>query len=105
MELISTTQHLDGISISEDISCISVEFQPLGFTEFGELVRGYVNADHAVSFCLKSFAALVSSHEPLIVGVMEFVTILEHGAKTSEVLGFVPSHADNLNLHNDNPNV
>lgn len=105
MELISTTEHLSGIEAGEFLPCVGVDFEPLGSTPFGKLVRVYVHANYPATFCLKSFASLLSSHEPLIVGDMEFVTILEHGAKTDEVLGFVPGHTDNLNLHNENPNV
>jgi hypothetical protein len=36
---------------------------------------------------------------------MEFVTILEHGTQTDKVLGFVPGHANSLNLHGEKPNV
>lgn len=79
------------------VSAIGVELMPLGFAPFGEIVRVNVNADHAPAFCLKTFAADFGCGQPLIVGPMEFVTVLKHEQQPSPVLSPVPDHAGCLN--------
>lgn len=99
MNLISTPKHPSDVNVSELCSSVGVEFHPLGLTPFGELVRVYVHANNPDAFCLKSFAALFSSHPPLIVGAMQFVTILEHNFEPEKVLGLIPGHANSVNIH------
>ena len=79
--------------------CVGIEFQPLGFTQLGELVRVYVYSDNPDASVLKSLAAALCSQEPLIVGPMEFITILKHSPELVKGLGPVPRHADNLRGH------
>lgn len=91
-------------------SSIGIEFQPLGLAPGGELVRVKVSADNFHPLSLERLAACLSSSQPLIVGVMEFVTILEHGAHLGEVLALEPGESYGLDLHGElrierSPNV
>ena len=103
--LVSTGNHLISDPTGVFVPSVGVDFHPLGFTPFGELIRVYVYTENPDVFCLKTFARLLSSHEPLIVGRMEFVTILEYGTKPDEVLALIPRNTDCLNLHDEKPNV
>lgn len=62
-------------------SCSGVEFQPLGTAPFGEIVRVYVHTENPNALSLETLLASLSSHKPLRVGPMEFVTVLEHRAE------------------------
>ncbi|MDO9105200.1 MAG: hypothetical protein Q7U57_09595 [Methylovulum sp.] len=62
------------------VSCIGVEFQPLGYAAFGELVRINVYAENPMSLDLESLFICLGGCKPLVVGPMEFVTILKHAA-------------------------
>lgn len=88
-------------------SAVGVELLPMGFAPLGEIVRVKVNADHAATFCLERFAADFCSGQPLIVGPMEFVTILKHFSQPVEVLPLEPHHASGLNAlgHTETPEV
>lgn len=68
--------HFVGDPSGVGVSAVGVEILPLGFAPYGEIVRVNVNADHAHAFCLQSFATKFSGGQPLIVGPMEFVTVL-----------------------------
>lgn len=94
---LNPSENLVGDPGGVSVSAIGVELLPLGFAPFGEIVRVNVNADHAHAFCLKTFAANFGCRQPLIVGPMEFVAVLEHGSKPVEVLTLEPHHAGGLN--------
>lgn len=94
---LDTCDGLVGNETGVGASTVGVEFQPLGFAPFGEIVRVQVNADYAPAFCLESFAASFGGGQPLIVGPMEFVAILKHGAQPDVVLALEPDHAGSLN--------
>ena len=89
---LDTGENLVGNPVGVGASTVSVEIFPVGFAPNGEIVRVKVNADHAHAFCLKTFAADFGSGQPLVVGPMEFLTVLEHGAKPVEVLALEPHH-------------
>lgn len=73
-------KNLVGDKIAEGFSCCGVDFHPLCIAPFGELVRVYVHPNDPMSFDLKAFAACFGGGEPLIIGPMEFVTILKHSS-------------------------
>jgi len=77
---------------------VGVEIHPLGYAPLGEIVRVNVYTDDPQSFDLLGFAAGFGCAQPLIVGPMEFVTILEHGPQADKVLGLEPGHTDDLHL-------
>lgn len=77
---------------------VGVELHPLGHAPLGEIVRVNVYADDPQSFDLLGFAAGFGCAQPLIVGPMEFVTVLEHGPQADKVLGLEPGHTDDLYL-------
>jgi hypothetical protein len=90
-------------NISELYSCFGVEFHPVGFAPFGEIVRVNVYTNNPDPLALNVFAASFCGHQPLFVGPMEFIAILKHGSQTSESIFSVPSHSSDANLHNVSP--
>lgn len=95
---LNTRQDLVGNFAGIAHTCVGVEIHPLGSAPVGEIVRINVHADDPQSFDLLSFAAGFGCPQPLIVGPMEFVTVLEHGAQAGEILRLEPGHADDLHL-------
>lgn len=93
-----TGQHLVGNLAGVAHACVGVEIHPLGNAPAGEIVRVNVYADDAQAFDLVRFAAGFGCAQPLIVGPMEFVTVLEHGAQTDKILPLEPRHADRAHL-------
>lgn len=81
--------------------CCGIEFQPLGFAPFGEIVRVNVYSNNTSALTLETFVSGLSRFQPLRVGPMEFVAILEHGADAEEVFRLEPSHSDDMYLHVD----
>lgn len=80
-------------------ACVGIEIQALGFAPFGEIVRVYINANDADASAFQLLLASKSGLQPLRVGAVEFVAILEHGSEFDEVLGLEPSHTGDLRLH------
>ena len=56
---------------------IGVELTTLGLAPFGKIVRVNVYTNHADAFCFHVFSKLIGGGEPLMVGAMEFVTIIK----------------------------
>jgi len=75
----------------------------LGFAPLGELLRVKVYTEDLASFCLERFAAGFGCLQPLIVGPMEFVAVLAHGAKDRECLAREPRESHDLHLHETAP--
>jgi len=100
---LGTSDCLVGDEASVLVSCFGIEFHPVGFAPFGELVRVNVYAHDPMALGFELLASALCGGKPLLVGPMEFVAVLEQGAKPVEVLGLVPSHTDDLNLHGQPP--
>lgn len=84
---------------------VGVELQPLGLAPLGEIVRVNVCPNDPDAFDFLSFAASFGGSQPLVIGPMEFVTILKHGHETGPVVTGVPGHADGMDLHGASPVV
>lgn len=104
-ELQPTGDGAVGGLIGKRHATVGVELQPLGLAPLGEIVRVNVCPNDPDAFDLLSFAASFGGSQPLIVGPMEFVTILKHGHEAGPVVTGVPGHADGLNLHGTSPVV
>lgn len=65
-------------AINKSLPSLYVEFYPICTTELGKVVRVYVNSNGLIPLDLEAFASIFSSHKPLIISAMEFITIFEH---------------------------
>jgi hypothetical protein len=90
----------------ELLTTAGVEFQPLGFAPRGEIVLVEVRPNDESAFDFLAFATDFCGHEPLVVGPMQFVAVLEHHAQRVEGGAIAkPGHSDRGDglIHNELP--
>ncbi|QJC56111.1 hypothetical protein HC248_01397 [Polaromonas vacuolata] len=87
-------------------SSLCIEIQATGETPFKKMIRVYVDTDDSKTIYLFALADYLCIHQPLVETAVEYVTVLKKRHQFVEVLPFVPSHTDDLNLliHSDLPN-
>lgn len=96
-----------GQSIRDDIralhSTCGIEIQPLGHAPFGEIVKVNVHSENPDHLSLEALLTSLGGCQPLRIGPMEFVTILKHSAEPEIIVGPIPGHADDFDLHKNAP--
>jgi hypothetical protein len=81
-------------------SSLSIDIQVAGETPFKEMLRVYVDTDNPKTICFFVLADYLCIQQPLVETGVKYVTILKKRHQNVEVLPFVPSHTDDLNLLN-----
>lgn len=74
---LDSTDSKHGAPIGKGPATGGIELLPLGMTPRGELVRVNISTDYPEAFDLLKLSKALGGCEPLIVGPMEFVTVIE----------------------------